>query len=340
MIVQQIVNGLSGLRFESPPDAPGATVAMALVDDLRDGARMTVSGCDLDPNQAYASCIGEAAEFFCQTQPFINPLALDLQPTHERCFEKFEGQIGSEEAWLPAMDILTGETVGVPAPLCQYHPASAHIDVSEGCAAGRSFEHASHHAFCEIIERRARRLWERGAIEPLPVDMPTAAAHWLTRARGEKSVRQVRLFDIAGSEALPVIVAASFDLDGENFACGVKAHNHLAQAIEGALRELLQMEFGLALISYKIREHGKEALVPYEIEQLRTARNVNFEHSIVEPSLGRRLQSSGRLPENATTKDIALYLKNIGQRGLMVAFAASSGFYVVKALLETQEHES
>ncbi|MBK8458670.1 MAG: YcaO-like family protein [Phyllobacteriaceae bacterium] len=92
------------------------------------------------------------------------------------------------------------------------------------------------------------------------------------------------MLDIGAGSAVPVIAAASFDRDGGAAAFGMKAHGNPAKAATGALRELVQMEFGLRLSQMKLARQGKDALAPGDLATLRRAGAIGSGSALVTPA--------------------------------------------------------
>jgi ribosomal protein S12 methylthiotransferase accessory factor YcaO len=329
--IRNVAERLTGLEFVHPPQAPGMTIAMALIRDPRDGAMMTVSGCNRNADLALAACAGEAAEFLAQTQP-VDRGALPAPPAvGEHLLQDWLGSGGTGEFWFPATGLLSGTQVAVPAALCRYDAASAHLDISTGCAAGASHESACHHALCEIVERDASARWKAGICRPAAIDMGEQPALWLAQARQGLADRTVRLLDIGAGAIMPVIAAVSFDPDGRGFVRGVSAHPDSETAAIGALREMIQMEFGLLLARFKRDRNGMRNLQGPDLEHLQNAEAIHTGSPLVTPDSGADCPfSPDRLLPAAPSDDIARGLVAGGHEVLVAVLSGAPGLHVVK----------
>lgn len=325
---------LTGLEFVNPPQAPGATVAMALIPDPRDGAMMTVSGCNSGADLALAACAGEAAEFMAQTQPVDTGAWQDPPAGRERFLLDWLGPDAGGGFWFPASGLLSGIEAAVPAALCRYHRASARYDISTGCAAGATRDSACLHALCEIIERDASARWKAGTLRPAAMEIARRPGLWLAQARQGATARTVRLLDIGAGAAVPVVAAVSFDPDGRGFVSGVSAHPDPEKAAIGALREMIQMEFGLLLARFKRDRSGPGNLQDADLEHLRNAGRIHADSPLVTPEAGASGAASAGLPAvDASAADIAGRLAAEGHEVLVAGLTGTPGLNVVKVFV-------
>ncbi|MBP1861547.1 YcaO-like family protein [Rhizobium herbae] len=265
---------LTGIQTIRPPGAPGAVIVMALLPQAN--RPMTFAGCNLDATQAFQACVGEAAEFLAQS----DPRAATAMPVPDDAITVSEVSAAQQpQQWLRAMTFPEGRLVSLPAASCCYLPESAHLDISTGCAAGRSIEEALLHAMCEIIERDAARRWWGGSHAARGIDAShpalMEAIAWLTHARRAVCDRDVILLDIGGDAVIPVIAAASFLKNGKGFVLATAAHPDITRAATGAVRELVQMEFGLLLATIKRDRAGPFGLGQTDLRHLRRAETVD-----------------------------------------------------------------
>jgi ribosomal protein S12 methylthiotransferase accessory factor len=266
---------LAGIQAIRPPAAPGAVIVMALLPQA--SRPMTFAGCSLDSTQAFQACVGEAAEFLAQSDPRA-AIAMPSVPDDAITVSEVSAAQQSHR-WLKAVTFPEGRLVSLPAASCCYLPESAHLDISTGCAAGRSLEEALLHALCEIIERDAARRWWGGAHAARDIDAShparMEAMAWLSQARGAVCDRDVILLDIGGDAVIPVIAAASFLKNGKGFVLATAAHPDIARAATGAVRELVQMEFGLFLATMRRDRAGPSGLGQADLRHLRRAETVD-----------------------------------------------------------------
>ncbi|RMC64887.1 YcaO-like family protein [Sinorhizobium meliloti] len=323
---------LTGIQAVHPPDAPGATIVMGL---LQGEEPMSFAGCSLDPNHAFQACVGEAAEFLAQSDPRA---AIPSGPVPEDAVDFF-GSLWTEppKGWLAGVSFPSGIPVSLPAASCCYLPANAHLDLSTGCAAGASVEGAARHALCELIERDTARRWWCGSHAARPVDAAhpalAKAMAWLSAARREKSDRDVTLLDIAGDAVIPVVAAVSFLRNGGGFVVGTAAHPNLAEAAIGALREMVQMEFGLAMATVKRDRFGPENLSQPDLRHLLRAATIRPDCTALVPQSGTLPQSSDR-GQDTCAASIAKRLADRGH-GIYAARLTDDPFLPVMRMLVT-----
>jgi hypothetical protein len=125
-----------------------------------------------------------------------------------------------------------------------------------GTAAGHTRSFAQERAWLEGVERFLCRFWWSGH---LPAAKPCdeaerSGAHWLAAWRGSRS-RETALLTLAGPDLPQVLVAVSWSQAGRDLCFGMAARPTPSAAARAAVRELLQMEFGLAVTRYRAA-HG------------------------------------------------------------------------------------
>ncbi len=121
------------------------------------------------------------------------------------------------------------------------------------CAAAADADRALRAALHELVERRAAHLWWRGR-PARRADAPARAA--VARARrlwGYRRPGETGLVDISLDRLPPVLLAWSAAPDGTGLCFGVACRPTAPMAGLAALRELCQMEFGLALARRRAR---------------------------------------------------------------------------------------
>ncbi|WP_417684021.1 YcaO-like family protein [Roseibium sp.] len=330
----RIAASLEGLEQFPLPMANGMTLVMGLVPDPRDGTRMTVSGCHRSPELALAACAGEAAEFIAQCErPQEACLELDRLPKWNDD-KNLRVPIQSKD-WMIAKDLSDGGHIAVPGCLARYHPSSAHLDISTGCAAGPTRNDATFHGLREIIERDALSRWRDESIAPYALEPSPRLARWIDSARQNPSARQVALLDIGMDGPLPVVIALSHDADGRNLCTGSCAHPDPEACATGALRELFQMEFGLQLARFKEENLGSTGLSEPDKDLLSNADGLFDRPDQFKPSGQKtRDMDADRLSGGASTQHIAAYFSARGQRCAVADLSASAGLCVVKTFIE------
>lgn len=277
--IERVAGWLRDMRTVHPPNAPGVTIVMGLVDD--GPGTMTFSGCDLDRDRAYQCCVGEAAEFLAQSDDRVTGLPA-ARP--EDAMSAFDTQLsGPSQHWIKASALISGKLVSIPAETCCYLPGSSHLDISTGCAAGSTMAGAALHAWAELIERDSARRWWGGDhaarfLDPVHPALATAT-QWLEQARAGKVDRSAILLDVGGDAPIPVVAAISFRADGSGCVVATAAHPQLAQAAVNAFRELVQLEFGLQLAQWKMRNKGPAALSQPDIRHLLRAESLDPGHA-------------------------------------------------------------
>ncbi len=222
------IPGLCTIAADCDPAAVGGEAGLAV---------MPACGVGLDPGQAFAGCMGEAAERFAQIEtpqdradPEPGDIALTVWPG------------GQSRRW--PRDLLLRR----PANRMRMHPPAP---LSIGCAAGPSPEAARMAAILEVIERDAVALWWRGGVAPRRIaarhPAARAAAESLARLGYPVALRQLHLLDITADLGVPVVAALSFGPDGRGFCCGTAARPEWAAAAHAATLELCQNELAVAL---------------------------------------------------------------------------------------------
>jgi len=145
----------------------------------------------------------------------------------------------------------------------------------QGSAARPSREHATFHAVLELRERLVCLAWWQGAHAaalPCAADAETFAELRVSWPRRRE--RRTGLIDLTPSPGQYVFGAWSCNDTGLGFCIGTAAGNTARQAIQSALFELYQMEFGLDIIRHR-RRHGVQ-LMPAEIRQVNRAEGLDI----------------------------------------------------------------
>lgn len=279
--MQTFAARLRGLQALRPPDVPGAVIVMALGEDP-DGRPVTFAGCGLDPGEAFAACVGEAAEWSAQNARETPLAEADPRLPPVEDFGFLLADPAAARGWIAVDELAVSRPARAPRDLF-LAGAPLRLPLSHGCAAGPDGDAALAAALCEWVERDAALTWwagERAARTPGGAAEDAGRA-WLAVARGDAADRVTHLLDIGEGSAVPVMVAASFDRQGGGAAFGMKADAEPARAATGALREMAQMEFGLRLAQMKRDRQGEGALTPGDAAILRRAAAIRPDSDIM-----------------------------------------------------------
>jgi len=268
------------------PDAPGlvafgAEFDPAIADPLHAGSPLVgVSGVGLSLQEAFQGCIGEGIEYLSQLQTVSDVLlssgpgdpAARLDPQARDFLAAFSAhrlRPGAELSWHPAKRLIAGTVALLPADLCLRRPPDQReieppFPLSNGSAAGTSWDAAALHGMLELIERDAASLWwrggNRGASIPPQHEAHIMAEALLPQLRQNATGRRSWLLDITTDIGVPCVAAVSCSTNGFGFACGLAARPTLRAAARSAILEMCQLELALAVVEAKCRESGQAAL--------------------------------------------------------------------------------
>jgi ribosomal protein S12 methylthiotransferase accessory factor len=280
------------------PDAPGlvafgAEFDPAIADPLHAGSPLVgVSGVGLSLQEAFQGCIGEGIEYLSQLQTGSDLLLSDPGDPAVRLGPRARDFLGmflehrlrpaAELSWYPARglnDSGEGEVL-LPADLCLRRPPDRReieppFPLSNGSAAGTSWDAAALHGMLELIERDAASLWwrggNRGGLIPPQHDAHIMAEALLPRLRQNVTGRRSWLLDITTDIGVPCVAAVSCSANGFGFAFGLAARPTLGDAARSALLEMCQLELALAVVEAKCHESGEAALNARDLGHLRRA---------------------------------------------------------------------
>jgi ribosomal protein S12 methylthiotransferase accessory factor len=238
-----------------------------------------ISGRGLTSDEAYTSCLGEAAELLscCEwgdelliRAPATKLGSMALLP--EKLLGLSDSQYAEREAWnavrsgfdwrprsyssaqaiawIALHNATSDQICFAPADFLLIgrnslgNDSSVAIGDSNGCAAGSTIEDARLAALLEIIERDAAARWWYGRRHRPAVDLASLNGNgfveWL-RTRKRRSF----LFDITSDLGVPVAAAASSEVDGSDVVLGFAARPNWNDASSAALTEMVQIEFSL-----------------------------------------------------------------------------------------------
>lgn len=275
-------------QFELPsPWAPGLAFFGGTMTVGQD--RFHVAGAGLDPIDAFACCLGEAAERASQVE---RPGDIALQatlaaaraqvpaPVAELVERLFAARTAANKVvdWVAARCVQSREPVLLPADWCLRRAAPGPCTIpgarlSSGAAAGPTFAAAEHAALLELVERDAAALWWLGGRPARRLDRDSeeaqAAAALLASYRRDARHRTDVVVQLTADFSIPVVAAMSGDPVAGGFVCGLAAGVTTSAAVAGAIREMLQMELGLLLA--KRRAVRGEAAAPTDGDHLARA---------------------------------------------------------------------
>jgi len=174
---------------------------------------------------------------------------------------------------------------------------------SEGLAAHGTFSDAVQHAALELFERDAAAHWWAGASKAV---LLSGTDDMVDSMLGAGRPRSTRIVDVTCDTGVPAVVAASFDVEGGGFCFGAAARASLAEAVEGAIRELGAAEFGQALEQSRGAEMTPDcagmtaqnlSLAQFEAEMVADDRpfqsQIRMRKSIAKEAWRRVLQENG-----------------------------------------------
>ncbi|SPH24049.1 hypothetical protein DEA8626_03097 [Defluviimonas aquaemixtae] len=121
-----------------------------------------------------------------------------------------------------------------------------------GIAAGPTQAFARERALLEALERLAGCMWWNGRLaSAAPSSDTVAAAAGLRRRWRRRKTRRTDILELPLTGCARIVAAVSSTADGRGICIGLAARRTGSEAARGALKELLQMEFGLQVISYR-----------------------------------------------------------------------------------------
>jgi ribosomal protein S12 methylthiotransferase accessory factor len=297
------------------PDAPGlvafgAEFDPAIADSLHAGSPLVgVSGVGLSLQEAFQGCIGEGIEYLSQLQTESDVLlssgpgdpTAELGPRARAFLDAFSAhrlRPDAELSWHPARRLVDGTEALLPADLCLRRPPDRReieppFPLSNGSAAGTSWDAAALHGMLELIERDAASLWwrggNRGGLIPPQHEAHIMAEALLPRLRQDATRRRNWLLDITTDVGVPCVAAVSCSANGFGFAFGLAARPTLKAAARSAILEMCQLELALAVVEAKRRESGEAALNQRDRGHLRRATMIDADRCpLLQPAPERK----------------------------------------------------
>jgi ribosomal protein S12 methylthiotransferase accessory factor len=297
------------------PDAPGliafgAEFDPAIADPLHAGSPLVgVSGVGLSLQEAFQGCVGEGIEYLSQLQTGSDVLlspgpgdpADELGPQARAFLDAFSAhrlRPDAELSWHSAKRLVGGAEALLPADLCLRRPPDRReieppFPLSNGSAAGTSWDAAALHGMLELIERDAASLWWRGGYRggsiPPQHEAYIMAGALLPRLRQDATERRSWLLDITTDIGVPCVAAVSCSANGFGFAFGLAARPTLKAAARSAILEMCQLELALAVVEAKCRESGEAALNARDRGHLRRATMIDADRcQLLQPAPERK----------------------------------------------------
>jgi ribosomal protein S12 methylthiotransferase accessory factor len=325
------------------PDAPGLVAFggefdPAIADPLHAGSPLVgVSGVGLSLQEAFQGCIGEGIEYLSQLQTGSDVLlspgpgdpAAALGPQARdflAAFSTHRLRPDAKLSWHPARRLTDrcGAEALLPADLCLRRPLDRReieppFPLSNGSAAGTSWDAAALHGMLELIERDAASLWwrggSRGGLIPAQHEAHIMAEALLPRLRQDATRRRNWLLDITTDVGVPCVAAVSCSANGFGFAFGLAARPTLEAAGRSAILEMCQLELALAVVEAKRRESGEAALNQRDRGHLRRATMIDTDRCPLLQPVPKRKQ---HLAFDTTDPGAVLQLigNRLGQLGI------------------------
>jgi ribosomal protein S12 methylthiotransferase accessory factor len=297
------------------PDAPGlvafgAEFDPAIADPLHAGSPLVgVSGVGLSLQEAFQGCIGEGIEYLSQLQTGSDVLlssgpgdpAAELGPQARDFLTAFCAhrlRPDADLSWHPVKRLVDGAEALLPADLCLRRPPDRReieppFPLSNGSAAGTSWDAAALHGMLELIERDAASLWwrggNRGGLIAPQHEAHVMAEALLPRLRQDATRRRSWLLDITTDIGVPCVAAVSCGANRFGFAFGLAARPTLTSAARSAILEMCQLELALAVVEAKRREGGDAALNQRDRGHLRRATMIDADRCpLLQPAPERK----------------------------------------------------
>ncbi len=317
------------------PDAPGlvafgAEFDPAIADPLHAGSPLVgVSGVGLSLQEAFQGCIGEGIEYLSQLQTGSDVLlscgpgdpAAELGPQASDFLAALSAhrlRPDADLSWHAVRRLTDHCEILLPADLCLRRPPDQReieppFPLSNGSAAGTSWDAAALHGMLELIERDAASLWWRGGSRggsiPPQHEAHIMAEALLARLRQNATRRRSWLLDITTDIGVPCVAAVSCSANGFGFAFGLAARPTLQAAVRSSILEMCQLELALAVVEAKCRESGQAALNKRDQDHRRRATMIDADRCLLLQPLPERKQHLA-----IETTDPGAVLQLIGSR--------------------------
>ncbi|MEM1050417.1 MAG: YcaO-like family protein, partial [Pseudomonadota bacterium] len=208
-----------------------------------------------NPANAFADAIGMIGLSDRQVEELIkrhssllsmhSPAQLQFSD-HINRFLQFQDKKTKKSRWVSSL-------CGLPGEENEYGISGERLTSTNGTAVAATFEEAADRAMFELIERDAVAIWwynriVRPRVSPAQVREICGShlAQWL-----DERERRFHVLDVTSDIGVPVAAALSCEPDGSLFADGYASGRTPAEAIEGAVLEMLQAEVSLGFMVQK-----------------------------------------------------------------------------------------
>ncbi len=253
---------------------------------------VSVSGRGHTIQQAFESCIGEAAEYLSFLKRANDPLITlknsddGLQPD-ERVWVQAALGLGRHDDFgasdrIQAGSLIDERTVWFPSELVLMQPDKGRWTPrpaeSNGVGAGRDYNHAVYSGMTEVIERDAFALWwfgEKPAYSLNPEVENNSKFKEFIRDCRSTSDRQIWFLDISSEISVPVVAAFSSRPDGSVVVAGFAADPDPMIAAQKAFLEMCQMEIAQEISIAKLEYYGEKHLSAQDRTWLNRHKNLS-----------------------------------------------------------------
>ncbi len=237
-----------------------------------------VGGRGFTVQQAFESCVGEAAEYLSFLERSNDPLITlrnsdDGMLPHER--DWVQAALGLDKCDVSTMNrrieassLVNNRTIWLPGELILRQPGKGRWTTSRpaesnGVGAGKDYYHAVFSGVTEVIERDAFALWWVGqkpayTLNP-EVENDREFKQLIQDCHGA-SDRQVWFLDISTEIDVPVVAALSSMPDGSAVVAGFAADPDPFIAAKKAFLEMCQMEIAQEISVIRHEYFGEERL--------------------------------------------------------------------------------
>lgn len=296
--------------------------------------KYTAAGCDRSQQGALTRCAGEAAEIIAQSRTL--PDFMIAQKAADHCPSKLLQYVAPDQPiFVDGIDNISGKRVSVPASMLNFNIASPKpILRSSGCAAGPTRAQANLAAIAEIAEHASTTRWWQNrqtiALCPLPEDNQSQLAIWVHEIRGTNTQRETRIAKIETLWGFHICVAWSWFTQTHNgFMIASGANLDINAAAQSALRELMQMEWGLCnAISAKNGEKTRFAMPDPQI--------IDFSNSVRPDKIllhSQKIENEEREIQATDDETIKSIITEFNIECISVILHEEPGLSVIKAII-------
>lgn len=238
---------------------------------------VSVGGRGRTRQQAFESCVGEAAESLSFVERDNDPMITPITNAHGLKEEELHWALASaglpkttelrDIEWVETRSLLDDRKVLFPAELVLRRSKNQRRGdwpaESTGLGAGPTLTDATLSGLMEAVERDAASLWWFGGQTARVVSdrflKQTTFNDFAASVRGG-SDRYHWVLDITTDIGIPVVVVASAQPNGTGIVVGISANLDYCQAMRQALFEVCQMELAQELALTKLQQDGPDSL--------------------------------------------------------------------------------